>query len=66
VVFDQSVDGLTVFGGRMQIQIAAARSRRRSHHDSDHGVTLRHRHIDDAVRAAINDIRPELLFGPVP
>jgi len=66
LVFDQSVDGVSVFGGRMQFQIR------------DDGAVLGVAHTaipisnlpaavitaDDAVRAAIDNVRPELAFGP--
>ncbi len=66
VVFDQSVDGLSVFGGRMQFQIAANGAILGIAHTTIPITALPSAIIasDDAVRAAINDIRPELLFGP--
>jgi subtilase family serine protease len=66
VVFDQSVDGLSVFGGRMQFQIAANGAILGVAHTTIPVAALPSAIVasDDAVRAAINDIRPELLFGP--
>jgi subtilase family serine protease len=66
VVFDQSVDGLSVFGGRMQFQIAANGAILGVAHTTIPVTALPSAIVtsDDAVRAAINDIRPDLFFGP--
>ena len=66
LVFDQSVDGVSVFGGRMQFQIGADGAVLGVAHTAipvtsvpAAGITA-----DDAVRAAIDNVRPELAFGP--
>ena len=66
VEFDQSVDGVAVFGGRVQFQIGANGAVIGVAHTAVPvgGVPAPAVSSDDAVRAAIENIRPEMAFGP--
>jgi subtilase family serine protease len=64
--FDQALDGIDVFGGRLQVhlspdgEILGLANTTVAAGDLPSAVIT----ADDAVRAAISNVRPELLFGP--
>jgi len=64
--FDQSFDGIAVFGGRLQFHLSPDGEILRVANTTIASGDVPQPQIaaDDAVRAAISDIRPELLFGP--
>jgi subtilase family serine protease len=64
--FDQSFDGITVFGGRLQLHLSPEGEILRVGNTTIASGDVSQPQIaaDDAVRAAISNIRPELLFGP--
>ena len=64
--FDQSFDGIAVFGGRLQLHLSPEGEILRVANTTIASSDVPQPQIgaDDAVRAAISSIRPELLFGP--
>ncbi len=64
--FDQSIDGIGVFGGRLQLHLSPDGEILRVANTTIAGGDVPQAQIsaEDAVRAAIGTTRPELAFGP--
>jgi subtilase family serine protease len=64
--FDQALDGITVFGGRLQVHLSPSGEILRIANTTVAGGDVPQPQIaaDDALRTAISTTRPELQFGP--